>query len=154
MSHPIETIIVGGRQAGLALRIETGATAMSTEENKGIIHRPIDEGSTSVGGETKSGITTPEFREPVMGIARFFAADPSRPNAARSEIDALLVRMDAVIDWRFHPLGAIVVEYRSTSISDQIIEAALEGLGYCLKHISDDPQVAREELAGALAQVR
>jgi hypothetical protein len=88
------------------------------------------------------------------GIARFFAADPSRPNAARGEIDALLFRMGGVIDWRFHPLGAIAVEYRSTSLSDQIIEAALEGLGYCLKHISDDPQVARDKVGEALSLVR
>ena len=89
-----------------------------------------------------------------MGIARFFAVDGYRPKASREEIDALLWKMGGVIDWRFYPLGMVVVEYASRVISDQLIEAALEGLGYCLKHVSDDPLVARDKAGEALSLVR
>lgn len=88
-----------------------------------------------------------------MGIAWFFAIDPYRPKATRDEIDAMLFRMSGVTDWRFHAQGEVAVAYRSTLISDQMIEAALEGVGYALMHISDNPQVAVGEVDRALSQV-
>jgi hypothetical protein len=85
-----------------------------------------------------------------MGIARFFAVDTYQPKATRDEIDALLSKMDGVTDWRFHPKGEVVVEYGSNRISDEMIEAALQGVGYSLVHISDDPQVAGKDADEAL----
>jgi hypothetical protein len=80
-----------------------------------------------------------------MGIARFFAVDTYRPKATHDEIDVILSKMAGVTEWRFHPDGEVAVEYDSDRIGDQIIEAALEGVGYGLKHISDDPQVAGDD---------
>jgi hypothetical protein len=90
------------------------------------------------------------FKELKMGIARFFAVDPYKPKATREEIEALLSKMDGVTDWRFHREGEVVVQYGSNRISDEMIETALEGVGYGLVHISDDPRVSGDEADWAL----
>jgi hypothetical protein len=92
-------------------------------------------------------------RRQMMGIARFFAVDTYRPRATRDEIDTILSKMRGVTDWRFHPKGEVVVQYESDLIGDEAIEAALEGVGYGLAHISDDPHVAGTEADEALTQV-
>jgi copper chaperone CopZ len=94
----------------------------------------------------------PDFKEANMGIARFFVVDSYQPKATRDEVDALLSKMDGVTDWRFHPDGEVVVEYGSNRISDEMIETALEGVGYSLMHISDDPRVAGHDADEALSQ--
>ncbi len=91
--------------------------------------------------------------KPVIGIARFYAVDRYRPRATRDEIDALLFKMENVTAWRFHELGEVAVEYRSDLLSDQTIETALEGLGYRLLHISDDPQLPEGDVERALGQM-
>jgi hypothetical protein len=93
-----------------------------------------------------------EFKEAKMGVARFFAVDTYRPKATRAEVETLLSQMDGVTDWRFHPGGEVVVEYGSNRISDETIEAALEGVGYSLVHISDDPQATGDDADKALSQ--
>jgi hypothetical protein len=87
-----------------------------------------------------------------MGVARFFAVDKYQPKATRPEVEELLSKMDGVTDWRFHRDGEVVVEYGSNRISDEMIEEALQGVGYSLVHISDDPQVAGKDADEELFQ--
>jgi hypothetical protein len=75
-----------------------------------------------------------------VGVVRFIAKDPYAPAATEAEIEALLVEMSGISDWTMEAKGEVRVEYDSYFISSDMIEEALEGLGFKLKHISEDPE--------------
>jgi|GEM_PF-2035521 len=85
-----------------------------------------------------------------MGLATFVAIDPYAPAATGKEIDVLLSKMSGVVDWRMHARGDITVEYRNDVISDQLIEAALVGVGFRLKHVCSEPEAVSELVKEAL----
>jgi hypothetical protein len=85
-----------------------------------------------------------------MGIARFSARDPYRPACSEQELDELLSEMDGVLDWTVDAANEVTVEYDRHDISDEVIEEALAGVGFDLKHISDDPDVAEGEAQAIL----
>ena len=74
-----------------------------------------------------------------MGVVRFIAKDPYAPAATEAEIEALLVEMSGIADWTIEANGEVRVEYDSYYITSDMIEEVLEGLGFKLKHLSDDP---------------
>ena len=76
-----------------------------------------------------------------MGVAKFTAKDPYAPAATNSELQQLLTRMDGVLDWAISDEGEVAVEYDHELINDQMIEAALSGVGLKLKHVSDEPDL-------------
>jgi hypothetical protein len=85
-----------------------------------------------------------------MGLAKFIAIDQYAPSATKEELDNLLRKMEGVLDWAINPNGEVAVEYDHDLINDEMIEAALSGVGLKLKHISDDldlpDEIAQEEL--------
>jgi hypothetical protein len=85
-----------------------------------------------------------------MNLARFVARDPYRPQATQEELDALLLKMDGVVDWTIHSEGEVTLEYDPKRISDEIIEDAFAGLGFELTHIFDIPHASQAEVDKAL----
>jgi hypothetical protein len=85
-----------------------------------------------------------------MNLATFVARDPYRPRATKEELDGLLLRMDGVEDWTIHGSGEVTLEYDRTRISDELIEDALAGIGFKLKHICDKPDADEAEIHEAL----
>ena len=74
-----------------------------------------------------------------MGVVRFMARDPYAPAATAAEIEALLVEMSGISDWTIEANGEVRVEYDSYYLTSDMIEEALAGLGFKLKHLSEDP---------------
>lgn len=81
-----------------------------------------------------------------MGLARFIAKDPYKPAATRAELDDLLVEMHGIINWKIGADGEVTVEYDPVRISDQVIEEALDGMGFKLQHIFDKPHASDAEV--------
>ena len=76
-----------------------------------------------------------------MGIARFIARDPYVPTATDDELRELFARMDGVLDWSMTENGEVAVEYDHDLINDEMIEEALSGMGFKLKHVFDYPDL-------------
>lgn len=87
-----------------------------------------------------------------MGIAKFNARDPYKPEALKTELNELLSRMDGVLDWAINPRGEVAVEYDNDLINDEMIEDALSGIGLKLKHIADMPHFEEEAVRKVLDQ--
>jgi hypothetical protein len=85
-----------------------------------------------------------------MGLARFVAKDPYAPAATEKELEDLIPKIHGVIDWTIHPNGDVTLEYDGSRISDELIEEALVGIGFKLKHICDDPDADEVEAHKAL----
>jgi hypothetical protein len=58
--------------------------------------------------------------------------------------------MDGVIDWTIHHSGDVTLEYDRDRISDDLIEDALSGIGFKLKHIFDKPNATEVEVHKAM----
>lgn len=86
-----------------------------------------------------------------MGLAKFIAKDPYKPAATEKELEELIAEMQGIINWIIHANGEVVVEYDRHLISDELIEEALDGVGFELKHISDKPEAGEDEVVEALA---
>ena len=74
-----------------------------------------------------------------MGVVQFIAKDPYAPAATEAEIEGLLVEMSGIADWTIEANGEVRVEYDSYYISSDMIEEALTGLGFKVKHLSEEP---------------
>jgi predicted TIM-barrel fold metal-dependent hydrolase len=85
-----------------------------------------------------------------MGIAKFIAIDPYAPAATEAELEEYLSRIHGVIDWTIHPNGEVTLEYDNRLINDGLIEDALVGIGFRLKHILDQPKASEAEIDNAL----
>jgi hypothetical protein len=79
-----------------------------------------------------------------MRIAKFNVQDPFDPSATGDKVDEILSQMDGILDWEVQPDGDVSVKYIPDSISDRQIEAALRGMGFELRHISDDLRIGSE----------
>ncbi len=86
-----------------------------------------------------------------FGLARFVARDPDAPAASANELQGLIPKMRGVIDWMIHPNGDVTVEYDHDEITYDAIEMALEGLGFKVIHVSDNPDVSPAEMKEALS---
>lgn len=80
-----------------------------------------------------------------MGVAKFIAKDPYVPSATLEELYDLLSEMDGVLDWSVSQAGEVAVEYDQYRITDEMIEKALSGLGFEVKHLSDVPDLPDEQ---------
>jgi hypothetical protein len=89
-------------------------------------------------------------RKRAVGLAEFIAKDPYTPEAIEAELRGLLPRIHGVVDWTVHPNGDVVFEYTRSAINDQLIEEALTGIGYEIRHIFDDPYPDEAEIREAL----
>lgn len=87
-----------------------------------------------------------------MGVAKFTAQDPYKPSATLEELYDLLSEMDGVLDWSVNQSGEVAVEYNPFRITDEMIEKALSGLGFEIKHILDAPDLPDELARGVLDQ--
>jgi copper chaperone CopZ len=85
-----------------------------------------------------------------MSLARFVAQDPYRPSATKKELEDLVSKVDGVIDWSVSADGEVTLEYDRKRISDELIEDALAGIGFRLKHIYDVPYASEAEARQAL----
>jgi hypothetical protein len=89
-------------------------------------------------------------RKRAVGLAEFIAKDPYTPEATEKELRNLIPRIHGVIDWTIHPNGDVVFEYTRNPINDQLIEEALTGIGFEVRHIFDDPYPDEAEIEEAL----
>lgn len=74
-----------------------------------------------------------------MGLARFIVNDPYMPAATGEEVEDFFCKIHGVTHWTIRPNGEVTCTYNRYMISDDIIEAALSGLGFELQHIFDNP---------------
>jgi hypothetical protein len=89
-------------------------------------------------------------KESAMSLARFIARDRYAPAATEEELENLIPRMHGVVDWTIHSNGDVTLAYDRSRISDEVIEEALKGLGFQLKHICDEPEANEAEVHRAL----
>jgi hypothetical protein len=73
-----------------------------------------------------------------MSLARFVARDPYTPAATEEELEDVLAKIQGVSDWTLHSDGKVTLEYDRSVISDDLVEEALAGMGFQLKHIFDE----------------
>jgi hypothetical protein len=85
-----------------------------------------------------------------MGLARFVAQDPYRPNATKEELDGVLDRVDGALDWMIEDSGDVTLEYDTERIDEGLLEDALAGIGFKLYHIIDEPAASVAEAESAL----
>jgi hypothetical protein len=85
-----------------------------------------------------------------MGLARFVAKDPYRPNATKEELDGVLDRVDGALDWTIEDNGDVTLEYDTDRIDEGLLEDALAGIGFRLHHIVDEPVASEAEVESAL----
>lgn len=85
-----------------------------------------------------------------MGLARFVAQDPYRPNATKEELDGVLDRVDGALDWTIEDNGDVTLEYDAERIDEGLLEDALVGIGFKLQHIVDEPAASVAEAESAL----
>jgi hypothetical protein len=81
-----------------------------------------------------------------MSLARFIARDPHTPAATEEELEDLLAKIHGVSDWTVHSDGEVTLEYDRSIISDDLVEEALAGMGFQLKHIFDKPEADEAEI--------
>jgi len=86
-----------------------------------------------------------------MGLARFVARDPYTPAVTEQELEEIITKIHGIIDWTIHPNGEVTIEYNRQLISDELVEEALTGIGFELRHIFDDPDADENEVEEALA---
>jgi hypothetical protein len=85
-----------------------------------------------------------------MNLARFVARDPYAPAATEEELEDLLAKIHGVVDWTVHSDGEVTLKYDRSIISDDLVEEALAGMGFQLKHIFDEPGADEAEMHEAL----
>ena len=85
-----------------------------------------------------------------MNLARFVARDPYTPAATEEELEDLLAKIHGVVDWTIQSNGEVTLEYDRSIISDDLVEEALAGMGFQLKHIFDEPGADEVEIHEAL----
>jgi hypothetical protein len=86
----------------------------------------------------------------VVGVAEFIAKDPFDPEAVDKEMRDLMPKIHGVIDWTIHPHGDVTFEYERSPINDALIEEALSGMGFKIRHVCDDPNADEAEVRQAL----
>jgi hypothetical protein len=85
-----------------------------------------------------------------MGLARFVARDPYKPAITEQELEEMIAKIHGIINWTIHPDGEVTIEYDRKIISDELVEEALSGVGFRLRHIFDEPDADEEEVETAL----
>jgi hypothetical protein len=93
---------------------------------------------------------TTEVRKRRVGLAEFIAKDPYSPAAIEKELRDLMPRIHGVMDWTIHPNGDVTFEYERSPINDDVIEEALIGMGFRIKHIFDHPYADEAEVRETL----
>jgi sporulation protein YlmC with PRC-barrel domain len=79
-----------------------------------------------------------------FGIVKFEVEEFASTADLHGELDAILTDMAGVLDWVIRQDGKVAVEYDHHLINGQIIEEALSGVGYKLKHILDDADLPKD----------
>ncbi len=74
----------------------------------------------------------------VVSQAIFTAIDPNRRTSERSQLSNLLADIRGVLDWQIDSDGQVIVNYNHEETSSNVIEEALAGVGYRVKHVRDD----------------
>ena len=85
-----------------------------------------------------------------MGLARFFAKDPYTPEAVKEELEDLIPKIRGVLHWSIHPNGFVTLEYDCRVICAELIEEAIAGVGFEVKHIFDKPDTDEDKLQETL----
>lgn len=85
-----------------------------------------------------------------MGLAKFVAKDPYTPPATEDELREFIPQIHGVTNWTIDPDGEVTLEYDESEIDDPLIEEALDGMGFKLKHIFDEPNATEVDVTQAL----
>jgi hypothetical protein len=115
-----------------------------------VVHGNAVEGAQAMSVLKAAGADDLQFYDKRIGLARFIAVDHCEPRASKKELNDLLSRMDGVIDWTVHRSGGVTLEYDRDRISDDLIEDALIGIGFRLKHVFDKPNATEVEVQAAI----
>lgn len=73
-----------------------------------------------------------------MGRAIFVASDPD--NVTESNLEDVVPQIEGVVHWQIDEDGTVVVEYDDKAVSMATVEQALEGLGYRVEPLRNDPE--------------
>ncbi len=80
-----------------------------------------------------------------MTQAIFCAVDPFHRNEDRSKLRYLLADIRGVKDWTINSNGEVIVDYSHAETSSNVIEEALAGVGYRIKHVHDDARLGKAD---------
>ncbi len=80
-----------------------------------------------------------------MSQAVFCAVDPNRRIGERSQLKNLLADIHGVTDWNINDDGEVTVIYNHEETSSNMVEDALAGVGYRVKHIYDDAKLGKAD---------
>jgi hypothetical protein len=85
--------------------------------------------------------------QPKQGLtkATFVATDPYHRADDESKLRNLLTYLRGVKDWQADKDGEITVEYDHEVTSSNVIEEALAGIGYRVKHVHDDARLGKAD---------
>lgn len=72
-----------------------------------------------------------------MGYALFIADDPAQ--RTEGQLEKLVPRLHGVAHWQIGPQGEVTIEYDETTVSLATITEALQGLGFRVQPVADDP---------------
>lgn len=80
-----------------------------------------------------------------MTRATFIAQDPHRRTADEGELKGLLDDIRGIKHWSIDAQGQVTVEYDHQQTSSNVIEEALAGIGYRVKHLHDDARLGKAD---------
>ncbi len=77
--------------------------------------------------------------------ATFVASDPYQRSDNESKLRNLLADVHGVRSWQIGDNGEVTIEYDHEETSSNVIEEALAGIGYRVKHVHDDARLGRAD---------
>ncbi len=80
-----------------------------------------------------------------MTRAIFEAVDPYHRTSDRSQLQNLLADIRGVTDWDIDGDGQVIVDYNHEETSSNVIEEALAGVGYKVKHVQDEARLGKAD---------
>lgn len=77
--------------------------------------------------------------------AMFVAVDPQRRIGDKRRLRNLLADVHGIKNWNIEPNGEVSIEYDHQETSSNVVEEALAGIGYRVKHIHDEASLGKAD---------
>ncbi len=80
-----------------------------------------------------------------MSQATFIARLPYDRQESERKLSATLSEIRGITDWSIGPDGEVTVEYNHDETSSNVIEEALAGIGYMVRHVYDTQRLGKAD---------
>lgn len=80
-----------------------------------------------------------------MSRATFIARSPDDRKENEKKLNGIISEVRGITDWNIGPNGEVTVEYNHDETSSNIIEEALAGIGYQVRHIHDTQRLGKAD---------